>query len=475
MNKANIRELIVDSLVEMERESLFLSAVTGSVLDKYDHYPARDKAFYKKVMDGTTEQRIRIDYILDLFLSKPVNKLKPYIRAILRMSVYQLLWMDSVPDRAVCSEAVSIVSSRGLSGLKGFVNGVLRNIARNKDNISYPDRDVEPIRFLSVFYSWPEWTVRYLTDTYGIDTAEGILRASIDERPLSVRLRTSSEADTADLEKRWQDAGIVFMTDPYLPYMRRLEDYGSVKDIPGFTEGMFVIQDTASAFVSQLGVSGDESLILDLCAAPGGKSIHAADVLCKLKSDPNAELCKHDSSSGFRIVSCDISPDRCVRIRENIDRLGLGDHMIVREQDATVSMEEFTGRADTVIADVPCSGLGVAGHKPDIKYRVTPDDIDSLVSIQRRITDRAVDYVRPGGTLVYSTCTLMQSENSEQAACICDRYGFEDITSDLIADRLPDIDPGLADRSRIPGLPGIQILPGVWDTDGFYIAVLRKR
>ena len=192
MKEMSARELIVQSLVEMERDQSFLSDVEKAVLDKYAHLSEKDKAFYKKVMDGTIEQRIRIDYVLDLFSSKPVTGLKPLVRAVLRMSTYQLMWMDSVPDRAACNEAASIMARSRLSGLKGFVNGVLRNVARNKDNISYPDEKADPVRYLSVMHSCPGWIVSRLVNDYGRETAEKILRSSLERRPLSVRLRTGS-------------------------------------------------------------------------------------------------------------------------------------------------------------------------------------------------------------------------------------------------------------------------------------------
>ncbi len=479
MKEMSARELIVQSLVEMERDQSFLSDVEKAVLDKYAHLSEKDKAFYKKVMDGTIEQRIRIDYVLDLFSSKPVTGLKPLVRAVLRMSTYQLMWMDSVPDRAACNEAASIMARSRLSGLKGFVNGVLRNVARNKDNISYPDEKADPVRYLSVMHSCPGWIVSRLVNDYGRETAEKILRSSLERRPLSVRLRTGSPEADEKLLRAWKEKGIIVTRSPYLTDVWLLTGGGAVNSIPGFADGSFVVQDVGSAMVAKLGIHGDERLVLDLCAAPGGKSMHAADILCKPNDElrkPNDELCKpnvsYDPADPPHVISADVSPGRCELIRENVRRLGLEDVMEVQERDATEPNAEWVGAADAVIVDAPCSGLGVMGHKPDVKYRVTESDLASLTDLQRRILDVAVTYVRPGGRLIYSTCTLFPEENGAQAAYCIDRHGFRDVTAERMAACLTNADAGL----KPSGLndPGLQLIPGIVESDGFYVAVLQK-
>lgn len=464
MSEAGIRALIADSMTEMEKTGTYLSVEVNAVLDKYDSLDARDKAFYKTVMDGSCERRITIDYILDQYSKTPVRKMKPMIRSILRMSVYQLLWMDSVPDSAVCNEAVKIAGARGFSGLKGYVNGVLRNISREKNNIRYPSMEDEPIRYLSVVYSCPEWIVKMLFDTYGDIRTESILKSLLDSRYISVRMRTDDQG-IKKLEDKWEKAGVSVSPNPHIPYGRLLKDTGAVQKLAGFEEGDFTVQDTGSMMVAELSLIHPGDVVMDLCAAPGGKSIHAADMLCK----PNAVPVSDSEQNAGHVYSYDISESRCERISENIRRMGMEDLITVSVHDSTEFIPEMEGKADVVIADVPCSGLGVIGHKSDIRYRLTPEDIDSLVSVQKQIIDTAVRYVRPGGKLVYSTCTISRAENDDQVAYIMVNYGFSDITAKALAESAVN---SPRDFIRVSGL---QILPDEWCSDGFYICVLERK
>lgn len=447
MSDINIRALVADSLLEMEKSGVFLSVIESAVLGKYEYIDAKDKAFYKRLMDGTTEERIRIDYILGLFSSTKINKLKPYIRAVLRMSIYQIMCMDTVPDSAACNEAVKLIKKSGQAGLSGFVNGVLRNISRNKDNIKYPDKTKDWIRYASIVYSCPEWIVRRLTKEYGQSEVEGILEASIMDKPVSVRLRVEGTALKA-LESKWREAGITVETNPHIEYARLLSGTGAIPSMAGFDSGEFVVQDTGSMMVAHMAGIKAGDVIMDVCAAPGGKSMHAADILCKLEEKDNT------NKPGI-VYSYDVSPDKCIRIEENIARLNLT-NIKVDAHDATILIDDMVESADVVIVDAPCSGLGVIGHKSDIKYRVQEEDIESLSKIQRSILDTAVKYVKPGGRLVYSTCTISRMENDEQVKYLKERYSYE-----------------LVDTSNVPN--PYQLIPGKDKSDGFYVAVLEKK
>lgn len=440
----NIRELAVLSLVEMEKEEVFLSQEMTAVLDKYDYMDARDKAFFKRLLSGTTERKIRIDYILDLFSGTKVKKMKPFIRALLRTGVYQIMWMDSVPDSAVCNESVKLAVKHKFAGLKGFVNGVLRNICRNKDKIEYPDASVDFIKYMSVFYSCPEWIVRQMDEEYGREATENYLKASMEEKPVSVRLRCpGSQAD--NLIKEWMQAGITVLNNEYTDEGRFLSGVEGVANLYGFDEGLFTVQDTGSMMVAAMAGIKAGDIIMDVCAAPGGKSMHAADILCRLEKDTEAK---------GHVYSYDISEDRCEKILDNIERLGIK-NVSVKAADATAFIPEMEEKADVVIVDAPCSGLGVIGRKSDIKYRVTPEDIESLHKLQRQILKVAVRYVKPGGKLIYSTCTVTKAENTLQA---------EFIENEL------KLHP-----AKIYGEEtALQLLPGRDKSDGFFIAGFTK-
>ena len=367
--------------------------------------------------------------------------MKPLIRSVLRSSVYQIMWMDNVPDSAVCNEAVRIVSGKGLKGLKGFVNGVLRNICRNKQNIKYPDKDTEPNKYLSVFYSCPEWIVSKLTEELGMDTAALMLEVSLKEEPVSVRIRAEGEEESR-LIKEWKSLGTEAVPYSDIKGAYRLFGVSGVKNLPGFSEGKFIVQSYGSMLVALMAGIFPGAVVMDLCAAPGGKSLHAADLL----RNGNGETFGH-------VYSYDISLKRCESIRENVERLGVSD-ITVSVWDATVPLPEMEGKADVVIVDAPCSGLGVMGHKSDIKYRIKPEDIASLAKLQRDILDNAVRYVKPGGRLVYSTCTVSREENTLQKEYILENYPFSPVTDENGAEK--------------------QLIPGIDESDGFYIAVFGK-
>ncbi|NTV78726.1 MAG: 16S rRNA (cytosine(967)-C(5))-methyltransferase, partial [Clostridiales bacterium] len=187
--KINTRELIMEMLLLVEQKKEYSHVILKNVLDKYDYFENADKSFMKKIFEGTLERRIEIDYIISLFSSVPVNKLKPVIRTILRMSVYQIVFLDSVPDSAACNEAVKLAELKKFHQLKGFVNGVLRNVARNKGNIEYPSRTKEPVRFLSVTYSMPEWIIQLWMNAYGIETVTVMLESLLSEKKVSIRMK----------------------------------------------------------------------------------------------------------------------------------------------------------------------------------------------------------------------------------------------------------------------------------------------
>ena len=465
MSDINIREIIADSMVEAEREGTYLSAMEKAVLDKYNYIDERDKAFYKKVMEGTYQNLIRIDHIIDSFSKKKTDKLKPMIRAIMRMSVYQMFFLDNVPDSAVCNEAVKLAAKRGFAGLKAYVNGTLRNISRNKNNISYPNEDTDPVSYMSVMYSCPEWIVKKLIDDHGTDTADTILKSYMEVRPLSIRMRSKPD----------QDMLAASVPNPHVPYALYIKDAGNVSELPGFMDGAFTVQDTGSMMVVELAGIRPGDMVMDLCAAPGGKSIHAADVLCKPNATNTTDDSDHttsDKTPKGSVYSFDVSESRCGLIRENVVRTHLEDIITVSAHDATVFMEDMEGRADVVIVDAPCSGLGVLGHKSDIRYRIKPEDIDSLASLQRKILGTAVRYVRPGGKLIYSTCTLGHKENDEQAGYVIDTYGFKDVTEDALRASCVNCPEGFNPRAYASY--GLQIIPGIWSSDGFYICVLKK-
>lgn len=455
----NIRELVLDMLLEMERERVYSNLLIRRVLDKYDDLPGKDKAFIKRVTEGTLERRIQIDYIMDQFSKTPSGKMKPLIRNLLRMSVYQILFMDAVPDSAACNEAVKLAAKRKFQSLKGFVNGVLRNIAREKDMILsaggkegfYPDREKEPLAYLSVFYSMPEYFIVMWLEEYGMERTEKMLQAMLEVRPVTIRIRELlTEKEKEALLRDMGEAGIGAEQHPYLPYAYMLEHAEGVRNIPGFDEGLFAVQDVSSMISVECAGIEKGSFVVDVCAAPGGKSAHGAE----------------KTGEKGRVLARDISEEKVDMIRENAERLRL-ENIEAEVFDATEYDAELDGKADVVLADVPCSGLGILGRKRDIKYHMTRETLAELPGIQRKILEKAQRYVKPGGILVYSTCTIRREENEENVRWFLEKFPFqgEDISRNVA--HIPQT--GTAADGYL------QLLPGIHNADGFFIAVFRRK
>ncbi|MDO4312985.1 MAG: 16S rRNA (cytosine(967)-C(5))-methyltransferase RsmB [Eubacteriales bacterium] len=430
-NAVNDRELIMEILLAVTKDGEYSHIALRNVLENYQYLDKSERAFITRVTEGTLEHMIEIDYIINQFSKVKVNKMKPVIRTIIRSAVYQLKYMDSVPDSAVCNEAVKLAAKRGFGGLKGFVNGVLRSISRNIEQVKYPDK-ADRLRWLSVTYSMPEWILSQWLKEYDQQTVEGMLKDFLREKPTAIRCnlsRISRDELAAELERE----GIRVCLHPTLPCALSISGYDYLGAVESFQKGYFQVQDVSSMEVAEWAAPKKGDYIIDVCAAPGGKALHMAD---KLEGTGHVE-------------ARDLTEYKIELIRDNIRRSGM-DNISAVCQDATVFAEESAGRADIVIADLPCSGLGVLGRKTDLKYKMTPQTQESLVKLQREILSVVNQYVKPGGKLLYSTCTIHKSENEENAR--------------WFAKTFPEFK--LA-REK-------QFLPGVDESDGFYIAEFRR-
>ncbi len=448
-NGVNTRELILEILLQINEEGEHSHIAIRNALSKYQFLPKQDRAFITRVCEGTLEYRIYIDYIIDSFSKIKVEKMKPPIREILRSAVYQLRFMDRVPDSAVCNEAVKLTQRKGFYNLKPFVNGVLRTVIRQADQLEYPPRERNLVRYLSVRYSMPETLVlRWLND-YGEETTEKMLADFLEEKPLTVRCRTylnSVEDTCASLRSQ----GVTVEQAPYLPYAKRISNFNHILALDAFIQGKIQVQDVSSMLVAEIADPKKGDYVIDLCAAPGGKSLHIGDKM-----------------EGFGTVDArDISPYKVGLIEENIRRTG-SINVQARVQDATLFDVDSECLADIVLADVPCSGYGVIGKKPEIKYRSTLQKQEELVILQRNILDKAAEYVKPRGTLIFSTCTVAKEENEENMMWFMNNHPF----------KLESIDPYLPDelKSESTALGYLQLLPGVHGTDGFFIAKFRRK
>lgn len=460
------REIPLEILLALEREKQYSNRLIKAVLDKYDYLDTRDKAFIKRLTEGTLERQQELDYYLDHFSSLPVKKMKPLIRCLLRMSVYQLLYMKSVPDSAVCNEACKLAVKRGFGSLRGFVNGILRNVSRNKDNLPLPDENAEPLKYLSVIYSMPEWLVQFWLEEYGREITTSMLKGLMEIHPVSLRFVGGLSPDEAEeLSDEIVRKGAILRESSYLSCIRLMEHGNNISELPGFAEGKWTVQDVSSALAVELAGIRKTDFVMDVCAAPGGKSIFAAEKAAK-------------------VLSRDVSEEKTELIQESIIRMR-AENIEVQTWDAVCFDETYEGKADVVLLDVPCSGLGVMGKKRDIKHRVSREGMESLNALQREIARVCSRYLKPGGTLLYSTCTVNPEENEEMVRFLTGELGLIPIS---LEENLPEPllrqkkeTEALRDREgRTHGLTAeerracIQFLPGYMEADGFFIAKLRR-
>ncbi len=438
------REAAVKMLLDVCREKQFSHTVKGKYLIKIEE--KRERALATRLFEGTLERMIELDYIIDRFSKTPVRKMKPAVAAILRITVYQIRYMDKIPDSAACNEAVRLTRRFGFSGLSGFVNGVARAIARVEE-ISYPDKAKELQRYLSVRYSIPTTLVEQITMQYGAAVAEQIFKAFQEtEREISIRClhRTTN---VEELKRRMAEAGVLVKEGLYSGEALRIAAFDAPERLPLFEDGGFYIQDESSMqAVLAAGLTGNER-VLDICAAPGGKTVMAADLLV-------------DGTVEAR----DLTEAKMCLLEENIKRCRLS-NVSLRLWDATGFRREDEEAFDTVLCDVPCSGLGIIGRKPDIKLFMTTERMAELCELQKKILANAVRYVKKGGVLVFSTCTINKDENMGGISFLKACGMIPESLERFLSQRLWN-------ETTKEGY--LQLLPGVHHTDGFFVARFRK-
>lgn len=444
----NLREIILNVLMEVTEEEAYSHLAVSEVLEKYQYLDKHSRAFISRVTEGTIENLLRIDYCLECFSKVPVFNMKPLIRDLLRMSVYQIVYMDSVPDSAVVNEAVKIAQKRGFYNLKGFVNGVLRAVSRGYSTVVYPDREKDLVAYLSVTYSFPVWIIEKWLEQFDFDTVEKICASSHTARPTTVRCRTEL-ASVGEISESILSEGAEAKVHPYLPYALEISGYNYLAALTAFRNGWIYVQDVSSMLVAECASPNWGDYCIDVCAAPGGKSLHLADRL---------------KGSGY-VEARDVSERKVSLMEENIARYGVT-NMHAALKDGTVLDDKSVKKADIVLCDVPCSGLGVIGRKQDIKYHMDPMRQAEIIRLQRRILSVAQNYPKEGGTLIFSTCTIGAEENQLNLKWFLDNYPY----------RLESIDPYIPEalHSRTTAAGYLQLLPGIHDTDGFFIARLRR-
>lgn len=395
-NSTNTRELALDMLLAIDRDGQYSHLVLRDVLDKYQYLSKQERAFLTRLTEGTVERMLTLDYVIDHFSKTKVKKMKPLIRELMRLSVYQIMYMDGVPDSAVCNEAVKLARKRGFSGLSGFVNGVLRSVARGWKDVTFQNE--------SVRYSVPEWIIDGWNADYGRDVTEKMLEAFM--QPAKITVRTNTQKCTPEeLKDRLSQEGVTVEAIEGISYAFALSGFDYLAGLGSFQDGWFYVQDISSMTVAHAADPKKGDYIIDVCAAPGGKSSHLAELL---------------DGSGM-VEARDLTEYKVGLIEENILRHDLHNMKAV-QQDATLFDEASVEKADILICDLPCSGLGVIGRKSDIRYKMTAEKAHDLAVLQQEMLDTVWKYVKRGGKLIYSTCTIHKEENEDNVAAFLQKH-----------------------------------------------------
>ena len=417
------REAALKALVSVEKDGAYLNIVLRDILSSSD-MDDRDKALSQAIAFGTVKNSVYLDNIIKNLSKVKLNKLSVWIHNILRMGIFCIKFMDRIPQSATVNECVKLSRRYGHASSAGYVNALLRNACKCGD---FLPKDPSSAEYISIKYSFPAWlTEKWLAEGY----TEELFRSMNEEPPVTVRLNTLKATSLPN----------EFAKADFSPFSYVYNGSGGVENTDCFKSGHITVQDGASQkAVMSLDVKKDMS-VLDLCSAPGGKTGFIAQLL---------------ENTG-EIISCDIHPHKLELIDANMSRLGVTNTKTMLN-DATVFCKEFENRFDRVLCDVPCSGLGVLRRKPDIKWTKSDSDNSDLVKIQRKIIDCAVQYVKKGGILVYSTCTINREENEENVKYLLENYNDFSLT-DTFKDTF-----------------GRQLLPYKDGTDGFFYATFERK
>jgi len=443
------RELALRVLTAVE-EGAFANIALNRVLEKYR--PEKlERAFATELAYGTLRSLNTLDWILGHFVKKSLLSQTRIVRNILRLSVYQLVYMERVPPSAACNEGAGMARKYGHPGSVKFVNGVLRTVSRRYGEINYPSLADNPVGHITLRYSHPAWMVERWLKEFGLEGTIALCRANNEPAPNTIRTNTLKITRPGLIE--WlKREGLSVSETVYAPEGLKIEGFYSLGSLPSFQAGLFQIQDESSMLAGRALMPAPGSFAVDACSAPGGKTTHLAQLM---------------ENRGM-ILGVDIHPHKLALIQENCRRLGI-EIVEGREGDARALPEELAGLADFVLVDAPCSGLGVLRRRPDSRWRKNPEELPAIVKLQAEILKGASRCVKDGGVLVYSTCTLLREENAGQVENFLanhPEFALEDLRGFL---------PGALDPEGTLIKGYLQVYPHLHGMDGFFMARLRKK
>ena len=439
MTNRTARDLALSALLKMDKQGAYSNLTFDGMLSS-SPLPPRDRDFAAKLFYGVLETKITLDHIIANYSTMKPEKIAPDVRNILRLGLYQMKYLD-LGDYAAVNESVNLVKLRGKKSASGFVNAILRAFLRDGKNIPLPG---DPDERLSVRFSCPVWLVRSFAKEYGREAAERILESHSGRPPLTLRVNTL-KTSAAELCALFQHEGIEAIEHPQEKACVEVLGGGALTDTKAFADGLFHVQDISSQLCARTVASYAPRTVLDVCAAPGGKTFTIAEEL-----DDTA-----------RVTACDLHKKRVGLIKQGAARLGLRSVDAI-ESDASNTNDRF-GQFDAVLCDVPCSGFGVIRRKPEIKYK-PEESLQGLPAIQGNILQTSACYVKEGGMLIYSTCTIAKRENEQ----VVDEFLRRNPAF------VPAKLPGFLHQWVPDAVSRVTFLPGVHNSDGFFLAVFQK-
>lgn len=432
---SNPRQIAFEALMKTARDGAFSNLALDGALSK-TNLDTRDKSFVSNLFYGVIERQITIDFQLSLYLSKPLKKLKPEVLTILRLGAYQILFMDKVPDSAAVNESIKLSKKNGASFASGLINAVLRKVSAK--GVELPE-EKDSVKYLSVLYSCPEWLVTKWIGEYGYEDTVAVLEASLGSADTYCRVNTTKVTDD-ELIILLSNEGVESEKTYNAGTLKINLKGNDIEKLDSFKKGYFHIQDMASQLCAKALQAEEGDVVFDLCSAPGGKAYTVAELM----NDKGKVLC------------FDIYENRVNLIMKGAHRLGLNS-IEGRVGDASIFNPDL-GFADKVLCDVPCSGLGIIRRKPEIKYK-SEEELRALPDIQYAIVDNASKYVKNGGGLVYSTCTLSKAENEDIVAKFLENHkDFK--AAELFKDNY--------------GCTNMTLMPHKNESDGFFIACFER-
>lgn len=446
------RSLAVEALIHILEKGAYANITVNQYLHK-SQLKGPERGLFTELVYGVTRTHNTLDWALEHFLKQGIKNFTPPIRTILRMGAYQLLYLDRIPSRAVVHQGVELAKRYGHQGVANLVNGVLRNFIRKQEQIKFPTLAQDPVNHIVLKYSHPKWLINRWLKEFGVDATIELCIFNNQPSPLTIRVNTL-KTTREGLGEKLAARGMVLQKSKYIPEGLIVEEWPGIEEVEEFHQGLFSMQDEGSMLVAHMLKPAKGARVIDACAAPGTKTTHLAQLM-------------HDEGE---ILALDIHQHKIELIENSCRRLGI-QAVKVKLLDAREMPKHIKEKIDYLLVDAPCSGLGVLGRRADARWRKSPAQLEELPILQGEILSSGAQILRPGGVLVYSTCSIAREENHDVINDFLEKHpDFQ------LEDLKPYLPASLVTKEDRDGMEKgmIQLLPHIHGVDGFFVARMRK-